>query len=259
MAEKIKQTAGHDQLGEIAPLFATLNDDILFGKVWNQDEIELKTKCIITIVSLVSSGITDTSLEYHLQNAKNHGVSRDEMVAVITHIAMYVGWPKAWAVFRMIKNVWSDNSLGDSGKDQFQQTIAFEIGKPNDAFKEFFIGQSYLHQVASGSLPVFNVTFEPGCRNNWHVHKAKSGGGQLLICVGGKGIYQEWGKDPILMVPGDSVTIPANVKHWHGAIEDSWFSHLAIEIPGTDSSNEWLEKVADAEYNKANEFVKDLI
>lgn len=146
-----------------------------------------------------------------------------------------------------------------SSKDQFQKTIVFEIGESNEAFAKFFIGQSYLHQVASGALPVFNVTFEPGCRNNWHIHKAKSGGGQLLICVGGKGIYQEWGKHPILMEPGDSVTIPSNVKHWHGAIEDSWFSHLAIEIPGTASSNEWLEKVADAEYRKANDFVKNLL
>ncbi len=94
------------------------------------------------------------------------------------------------------------------------------------------------------------MTFEPKCRNNWHIHHAKEGGGQILICVGGKGYYQEEGKDVITMLPGDVINIPAGVKHWHGAAHDSWFSHLAIEVPGKDNSNEWLEAVTDEEYNK---------
>ena len=106
MAEKIVQTAGRDQLGEFAPMFAHLNDDVLFGEVWNEEAIDVKTKCIITVVSLMASGITDSSLTYHLQNAKAHGVTKEEIAAIITHATMYVGWPKGWAVFRLAKEVW---------------------------------------------------------------------------------------------------------------------------------------------------------
>ena len=108
MSEKIKQTAGRDQLGEFAPTFAHLNDDVLFGEVWNEEAIDLKTKCIITVVSLMASGITDSSLEYHLKNAKNNGVSKEEISAIITHATMYVGWPKGWAAFRLAKEIWND-------------------------------------------------------------------------------------------------------------------------------------------------------
>lgn len=106
--KKITQTAGRQQLGSFAPMFAHLNDDVLFGEVWNQEAIDLKTKCIITVVSLMASGITDSSLTYHLQNARNNGVSKEEIAAIITHAAMYVGWPKAWAVFRLTKDVWKE-------------------------------------------------------------------------------------------------------------------------------------------------------
>ena len=108
MSEKIIQTAGRDTLGEFAPMFAHLNDDVLFGEVWNEDAITVKMKCIITVVSLMASGITDSSLTYHLENAKKHGVSREEIAAIITHAAMYVGWPKGWAVFRLAQKVWSE-------------------------------------------------------------------------------------------------------------------------------------------------------
>ena len=114
----------------------------------------------------------------------------------------------------------------------------------------FFIGQSYIASVSTEQVKIYNVTFEPKCRNNWHIHKAKSGGGQMLIAVGGRGYYQEWGKEPIEMKPGDVINIPANVKHWHGAAPDSWFSHLAVEVDGVETSNEWLEPVSDEEYNK---------
>ena len=107
MAEKIVQTAGREQLGGFAPMFAHLNDDVLFGEVWNEEAIDLKTKCVVTVVALMASGITDSSLAYHLRNAKAHGVTREEIAAIVTHAAMYVGWPKAWAVFRLAKEVWS--------------------------------------------------------------------------------------------------------------------------------------------------------
>ncbi len=127
---------------------------------------------------------------------------------------------------------------------------AFGLGKPNDGFAKYFIGKSYLNPVAVGSLPVFNVTFEPSCRNNWHIHRAEEGGGQILLCVSGIGWYQEWGKSPRLLREGDCVEIPAGVKHWHGAAKDSWFSHLAIEVPGKNASTEWCEPVSDEEYDK---------
>ena len=129
----------------------------------------------------------------------------------------------------------------------------FGLGEPNNAFAQYFIGQSYLKPLTvAGECPVFlaNVTFEPGCRNNWHIHKSTKGGGQILICVDGEGWYQEEGKPAQSLKPGDVVTIPANVKHWHGAKKDSWFSHIAVEVPGENTSNEWCEPVNDEEYNK---------
>lgn len=249
MSKKIVQTAGRDQLGSFAPMFAHLNDDVLFGEVWNEEAIDVKTKCIITVVSLMASGITDSSLSYHLQNAKAHGVTREEIAAIITHATMYVGWPKGWAVFRLAKEVWKDEAEAVSDKDKFQKEIFFPIGEPNP-YGKFFAGQSYLYQVSKEQVPFFNVTFEPGCRNNWHIHHAKSGGGQLLICVGGRGWYQEEGKEAVELVPGKVINIPANVKHWHGASADSWMSHLAIEVEGEDASTEWCEPVSDEDYGK---------
>ena len=250
MSEKIKQTAGRDQLGEFAPLFAHLNDDVLFGEVWNEEAIDVKTKCIITVVSLMSSGITDTSLQYHLINAKNHGVTKEEIAAIITHATMYVGWPKGWAVFRLAKEVWNEEIPALTDKDRHQNSIFFPIGAPNDAYAQYFVGQSYLAPLTLSQVPTFNVTFEPGCRNNWHIHHAKSGGGQMLIGVGGRGWYQEWGKEAVAILPGTVINIPAEVKHWHGAAADSWFSHLALEVPGEGNAAEWCEPVSDEEYGK---------
>ena len=250
MSEKIVQTAGRDQLGEFAPEFAHFNDDILFGENWNNSDIDVKTRSIITVVALTSQGITDNSLKYHIMNAKNHGVSRKEMAAIITHVAFYAGWPKAWAVFNLAKEVYVEESEGLTEKDRYQNTIFFPIGSPNDAYAQYFVGQSYLSPVSTEQVPVFNVTFEPGCRNNWHIHHAKNGGGQMLICVGGRGYYQEWGKDAVELTPGTVINIHANTKHWHGAAPDSWFSHLAIEVPGEETSAEWLEPVSEEDYSK---------
>lgn len=128
----------------------------------------------------------------------------------------------------------------------------FGLGEPNDAFAEYFIGQSYLNPLVGPDANLFlaNVTFEPGCRNNWHIHHSTNGGGQILICVDGEGWYQEEGKPAQSLKPGDVVEIAPNVKHWHGAKSDSWFSHIAIEVPGENTSNEWLEEVSDEEYSK---------
>lgn len=124
----------------------------------------------------------------------------------------------------------------------------FPLGQPNDAYAKYFIGQSYLVALTTEQIPTFNVTFEPGCRNNWHIHHAQKGGGQLLICVYGQGYYQEWGKPVRRLKAGDVVNIPANVKHWHGAQPNSWFQHIAQEIPGEGCSTEWCEPVQEGDY-----------
>lgn len=197
----------------------------------------------------MSSGILDSSIKYHLQNAKDHGVTRREIAAIITHVAFYAGWPKGWAVFNLAKEVWNvkeeDLLYEDEAMRAHAKEMIFPIGEPNDGFAQYFSGKSYLAPISKSQVGIFNVTFEPGCRNNWHIHHASKGGGQILICVAGKGYYQEWGKKAIEMKPGDCINIPVGVKHWHGAAPDCWFSHLAIEVPGENSSNEWLEPVKD--------------
>lgn len=249
--ETIKQTAGRDQLGEFAPKFAELNDDVLFGEVWSRtDKLGLRDRSLVTITSLISQGITDSSLTYHLQTAKQNGITRTEITEIITHISFYAGWPKAWAAFRLAKEVWAEDTTGDDAKAAFQREMIFPIGEPNTAYAKYFIGNSYLAPVSKEQVPVANVTFEPGCRNNWHIHRATKGGGQMLIGVAGRGWYQEEGKPAVQILPGTVIHIPAGVKHWHGAAADSWFSHLAFEVPGENTSNEWLEPVSDEEYGK---------
>jgi quercetin dioxygenase-like cupin family protein len=137
-------------------------------------------------------------------------------------------------------------------KQEFDAKNIFGQGQPNVNYAQYFIGNSYLNPLTNpGESAVFlaNVTFEPGCRNNWHIHHAKSGGGQLLICTAGEGWYQEEGKAPVSLTPGTVITIPANVKHWHGAKADSWFAHIAVEVPGEETKTEWCEPVDDAAYN----------
>ena len=246
----VKQTAGRDALGEFAPEFAHFNDDILFGENWNNESISLKTRSIITIVSLVSQGITDSSLKYHLQNAKNNGVTKKEIAAIITHVAFYAGWPKAWATFNLAKEVFKEEGESNE-KTKYESEMLFPIGELNEAYAKYFIGKSYLYPVSTKQVGIFNVTFEPGCRNNWHIHHAARGGGQILICINGTGYYQEWGKEARVLHPGDVVNIPAGIKHWHGASPTSYFSHLAIEVPGEETSNEWLEEVNEEAYKKA--------
>lgn len=138
-------------------------------------------------------------------------------------------------------------------KEEHEKSMVFPIGKFNEKYAQYFSGKSYLAPVSLEQVKVFNVTFEPGCRNNWHIHQAKKDGGQILVCVAGKGYYQAWNEEVKVLYPGDVVNIPTGVKHWHGAAKDSWFSHLAIEVPAEDASNEWLEAVSEEDYQKANE------
>ena len=129
-----------------------------------------------------------------------------------------------------------------------EEVSVFPVGEKNVAFGQYFVGQSYLNMLTTQGVAIGNVTFEPGCRNNWHIHHAKSGGGQILLCTAGRGYYQEWGQAPRGLHPGDVVVIPPEVKHWHGAAPDSWFAHLAVEVPGEETSNQWLEAVSEEEY-----------
>ena len=131
-----------------------------------------------------------------------------------------------------------------------EKISVFPTGEKNEAFAKYFVGQSYLNMLSTQQVVIGNVTFEPGCRNNWHIHHAKSGGGQILLCTAGRGYYQEWGKPAQELHPGDVVNIPPEVKHWHGAAPDSWFAHLAVEVPAESVSNEWLEAVSDEDYSK---------
>ena len=242
----VKQTAGRDALGEFAPKFAQLNDDVLFGEVWSrEDKLSLKLRSVVTISALIGKGVVDSSLQYHLQSAKNNGVTKTEMAEILTHIAFYAGGPNAWAAFKMAKEVYANENEAE------EHGGFFGLGQENTAYARSFIGKSYLKPLTDPQKTVFiaNVTFEPGCRNNWHIHHAKKGGGQLLVCVNGEGWYQEEGKPAQSLKPGDVVTIPAEVKHWHGAKKDSWFSHLAVEVPGEETSNEWLEPVTDEAYD----------
>ena len=140
-----------------------------------------------------------------------------------------------------------------ANREEFEQKNVFGTGAPNTGFARYFVGESYLNPLTEfGKASVFlaNVTFEPGCRNNWHIHHATSGGGQILICTAGEGWYQEEGKSAVSLKAGSVITIPAEVKHWHGAKADSWFSHIAVECPGENCSNEWCEAVTDEQYNK---------
>lgn len=134
--------------------------------------------------------------------------------------------------------------------NDFEKSGLFGIGNPNEAYAKYFVGESYLNPVTTTGVGIFNVTFEPKCRNNWHIHHADKGGGQILLCMSGRGWYQEYGKAPRELHAGDSVVIPAGVKHWHGAAKDSWFAHLAVEVPGENTHTEWCEAVSDDEYDR---------
>ncbi len=242
-----KQTAGRENLGELAPKFAQLNDDVLFGEVWSrEDKLSLRDRSMITISALMAQGLFP-QLKSHFVLGKKHGVTKKEAVEIVTQIAFYAGWPKAWSAFSLINEVYSDESITEIHGG------AFGMGAPNEEFAQYFKGNSYLKPLTQkGESAVFlaNVTFEPACRNNWHIHHATSGGGQILICVEGEGWYQEEGKKAQSLKLGDVVVIPANVKHWHGAKKDSWFSHIAVEVPGENTKTEWCEEVSDEQYNK---------
>ena len=210
------------ELFEFAPALDDYLKEHLFGDIFARGVLTDKEREIATISALVTIGNVQPQLNAHIQIAKNTGVTQEQADEIID----------------IVKNA------------QYKPT--FGLGEKNDAYAKYFIGQSYLNPLSKEQVPLFNVTFEPRCRNNWHIHHAgKDGkGGQILIVTDGRGYYQEWGKPARELHKGDVVNIPAGVKHWHGAAKDSWFSHIAVEVPSEGSKNEWLEPVSDEEYNK---------
>ena len=222
----------------------------LFGDIFARDNLTFADRELVTIGALSALDGVESQRKSHVAGSLNMGVTREELRA-IPHALRSKGLvAEAARAQETIAEV-----LGEALPAGFTSYVHggdFGMGQPNDAYARYFVGQSYLRRLTGEGNPIgiSNVTFEPSCRNNWHIHHADTGGGQVLICVEGEGWVQEWGKAAVRLKAGDVYEIPAGVKHWHGATAGSWFSHLAFDIPGTNASNEWLEPVSDAEYNK---------
>ena len=202
----------------------------LFGDIFARDNVDWRTREIVTIAALAARPETEPQMKAHIAIGKVNGVTDAQAAAIVGRVAV----------------------LCDRNPSRLPADWSpIPVGELNTAYAKYFIGNSYLHKLTLDQVPAFGVTFEPGCRNNWHIHHAKTGGGQMLIVTAGEGFYQEWGKPARRLKKGDTVNIPANVKHWHGAAPDSWFQHIALEVPGTEQSNEWCEPVDDKAYAEA--------
>lgn len=218
-----------------------------FGDYYTRKGLDLNTRELLTMAILVNLG-TEPQLKAHIgANLKIR--TADYVEQAIYNCLPYCGYPRTLNALRLLKEAVAESKVAADAKSMpGKDWSVFPVGKPNDAYAKYFVGKSYLDMISTEQVGVGNVTFEPACRNNWHIHHAKKGGGQILIATAGRGYYQEWGKPAVELKPGDVVNIPAGVKHWHGAAPDSWFQHLAIEVPGEGTSNEWLEPVSDEEY-----------
>lgn len=218
-----------------------------FGDYYTRKGLDLNTRELLTMAILVNLG-TEPQLKAHI--GSNLKIRTAEYVEqAIYNCLPYCGYPRTLNALRLLKEAVAEAKTATVAKTMpGKDWSVFPVGKPNDAYAKYFVGKSYLDMISTEQVGVGNVTFEPACRNNWHIHHAKKGGGQILIATAGRGYYQEWGKPAVELKPGDMVNIPAGVKHWHGAAPDSWFQHLAIEVPGEGTSNEWLEPVSDEEY-----------
>ena len=216
----------------------------LFGDIFARDVIDWRTREIVTIAALAARPETEPQMKAHIAIGKVNGVTDAQAAEIVRRVQLPrnpADLPRDWS--------------------------PIPVGEPNTSYAKYFIGNSYLHKLTLDHVPAFGVTFEPGCRNNWHIHHAKTGispersehcaamslegCGQMLIVTAGEGFYQEWGKPARRLKKGDTVNIPANVKHWHGAAPNCWFQHIALEVPGTEQSNEWCEPVDDTAYTEA--------
>ena len=208
-----------------------------FGDYYTRTGLDLAQREMITFCFLAAQGGCEPQLTAHAAGNMNLGNDKEFLIRVVSQCLPYIGYPRSLNAINCI------NKAADPGK----KTL-FPMGGPNNAFASYFVGQSFLNMLTTEGVPIGNVTFEPGCRNNWHIHKADKGGGQILLCTNGRGWYQEWGREARELFPGDVVTIPAGIKHWHGAAKDSWFTHLAVEGPGENTGSEWVEPVDKAAY-----------
>lgn len=219
----------------------------LFGDIFARDNLTFAQRELVTIAALSGIKGVDPQLRSHVSGARNMGLGDSAIKDIPNVLRAKVGDVEAFRVNKAIAAVY-DEPL--TQQPPFEPS-AFPKGVPNTAYAQYFIGNSYLAPLLDGGqLPIHNVTFEPGCRNNWHIHHK---GEQILICINGRGWYQEWGKPAQALKPGDVVNVPAETKHWHGAARDSWFQHIAIAVPVEGASNEWCEPVTDEECNKLEE------
>ena len=202
----------------------------LFGDIFSRDNVDWRTREIVTIAALAARPETEPQMKAHIAIGKVNGVTDAQAAAIVGRVAVLCDRDPS-----RLPADWSP----------------IPVGEPNTAYAKYFIGNSYLHKLTLDQVPAFGVTFEPRCRNNWHIHHAKTGGGQMLIVTAGEGLYQEWGKPARRLKKGNTVNIPANVKHWHGAAPNCWFQHIALEVPGMEQSNEWCEPVDDKAYAEA--------
>lgn len=215
----------------------------LFGDIFVRDVLTANEREIVTVSALSSLEGVEPQLKSHVSGARNMGVTDAQLHEIPSVLAEIVGDIESFRAKKAIAEVYGEPFSAGKPIDN----MMFPKGELNEAYAQYFIGNSYLEPLLNEGLPMSNVTFEPRCRNNWHIHHVS---GQILICVGGEGWYQEWGKPAQRLHPGDVVNIPAEVKHWHGATADSWFQHIALHVPAEGASNEWLEPVTDEEYSK---------
>lgn len=217
----------------------------LFGDIFARNNLTFSERELVTVSALSGIKGVEPQLKSHVRGAKNMGLTDAEIHSIPGVLLQKVGETEAYRAKKAIAEVYGEEFKAGEPIEN----CVFPKGEPNTAYARYFIGNSYLAGLASGEgkLHVDNVTFEPRCRNNWHIHHK---GGQILICVGGRGWYQEWGKQAQELHPGDVVDIPAGTKHWHGAAADSWFQHIAIGVPAEGGSAEWLEPMSDTEYDK---------
>ena len=215
----------------------------LFGDIFARDNLTHAQRELVTVSALAGLEGCASQLKSHVSGARNMGLTDAEIRSIPAVLAARVGDVEAWRARKAIAEVYGEEF--DEGRPV--AAPMFPKGEPNTAYAKYFIGRSYLAPLSTGKVPVSNVTFEPRCRNNWHIHHV---GIQVLVCVGGTGWYQEWGKPARLLKPGDVVEIPEGMKHWHGATRDSWFQHVTFTVAGDGASNEWLEPVTDEEYDR---------